>query len=66
MSGTAVAAVDSGGHPLSVDDEMGICRAEVIEIFEALADVKAGVNRILRYIEEADGEEEEEEDLGQP
>jgi hypothetical protein len=38
-----------------VDDETGIYRSEVIEIFEALADVKTGVNRILRNIEEADG-----------
>jgi hypothetical protein len=47
-----------------VDEEMGIYRDEVREIFGALADIKAGVFDILRYIEEADHGEEEEEDLG--
>ncbi len=41
---------------------MGIYRDEVTEIFEALADIKADVRKIVGYIEE-DDEEEEEEDL---
>ena len=42
---------------------MGIYRSEVIEIFDALLVVKAGVLQILRYIEEADDGEEEAEDV---
>jgi hypothetical protein len=34
-----------------------------VEIIGGLADVKAGVLRILRYIEDEDNEAEEEEDL---
>lgn len=41
---------------------MGIYRGEVTDIIDALVDIKYGVRRILRYIEdEDDGEEEEEE-----
>jgi hypothetical protein len=47
-----------------VDEEMGIYRSEVTEIFDALLVIKAGVLDILRYIEEADdGEEEATEDV---
>ena len=52
------------GHADPVDEEMGISRDEVREIFGALADIKAGVFDILGYIEGNNGEEEEEEDLG--
>ena len=40
-----------------------IHRSVVTEIFWALADIKAGVFTILRYIEEADDGEEEAEDV---
>jgi hypothetical protein len=46
-----------------VDEEMGISRDEVTAIIWALADIKAGVLRILRYIEEANDGEEEAEDV---
>ena len=42
---------------------MGIYRSEVEDIFKALMDVKYGVLRIVGYIEEDDGQEEEEEDF---
>ena len=42
---------------------MGIYRDEVTEILWALADIKAGVLQVLRYIEEADDGEEEAEDV---
>jgi len=59
-----LAAARLAGHPESVDEEMGIYRDEVRDIFKALMDVKQGVNRIVSYIEdEDDGEEEETEDL---
>jgi hypothetical protein len=46
-----------------VDEAMGISHEEVIDILWALADIKVGVLRILRYIEEADDGEEETEDV---
>jgi hypothetical protein len=46
-----------------VDEEMGITHDEVTDILWALADIKAGVNRILRYIEEAEDGEAEAEDV---
>lgn len=42
---------------------MGISHDEVVEILWALADIKAGVLKILRYIEEADDGEEEAQDV---
>jgi hypothetical protein len=45
-----------------VDEEMGIYRDEVTEIFGALADIKSDVRKIVGYIE-GDDEEEAEEDL---
>ena len=42
-------------------EEQGIYRGEVFEIVGALADLRVGVNAILRYLGEDDDEEEEEE-----
>jgi hypothetical protein len=53
----------SGRHADGVDEEMGISRDEVNEMFGALADIKAGVLKILRCIEEADDGEEEAENV---
>jgi len=47
-----------------MDEEMGIYRGEVTQIFEALFDIRSGVFDILGYVEGDDGEEEEEEDMG--
>ena len=46
-----------------MDEETGIYRSEVRDIFKALMDVKAGVLQIVSYIEDEDHGEEEEEDL---
>jgi hypothetical protein len=43
-------------------EEQGIYRSEVIDMLGALADVKAGVVQILRYIENGDEEEAEEDE----
>jgi hypothetical protein len=45
-----------------VEEEQGIYRSEVTDIIGGLADIKAGVLQILRYIEGEDDEEEAEED----
>jgi hypothetical protein len=47
-----------------VEDQLGIYRSEVTDMFAALLDIKSGVLQIIRYIEgEDDGEEAEEEDF---
>ncbi|GIU95798.1 MAG: hypothetical protein KatS3mg012_2255 [Gaiellaceae bacterium] len=47
-----------------MDEEQGIYRGEVLVMLGALADIRVAVDRILRYIEGEDDEEEEtEEDL---
>jgi hypothetical protein len=46
-----------------VEEQQGIYRSEVIEIFGALADIKADLIRVLQYLDEDDEQEEEEEDL---
>jgi hypothetical protein len=56
-------SLGAAGTVVDVDEETGIYRDEVTEIFEALADIKAGVLAILRYIEEADDGEEEAQDV---
>jgi hypothetical protein len=58
-----LAPLRPAGHPGEVDEEMGIYRDEVTQIFEALFDIRAGVFKILGYIEGDDDEEEEEETL---
>ena len=51
----------SGTVPLV--EEQGIYRSEVMDIISGLLDVKWGVLKILRYIENEEDGEEAEEDL---
>jgi hypothetical protein len=50
------------GHPDRVDEERGIYRSEVMDIFGALADISTDTLEILAILRGNDEEEDDEEE----